>query len=218
MKTLILFPFIILFSITTTNAKDALNVMKVNAPNGGESWAAGSVHTITWVDVSTPLVATASIEYSTNGGSTWITIANNVPNVNGNVNNNYSWTLPSISSSSQCKVKVTIGIHSDISDNNFTITASAGTAITENSFYNTVHAFPNPANSIVTINGSELLKKADGYGIKIVNLQGQEVYSETKHEFSQPIDISSFADGLYFINIIDENKSVVVSLKQMVSR
>ena len=202
-------------------AQEVLNVMMVNTPNGSESWVAGSVHPITWNDVSTPLVSTATIEYSTNNGSTWNTIAGPVPNMNANVVNTYNWTLPYIATATQCKVRVRIGTHSDMSNNVFTITGSAGTSIAENFSYNSIQMYPNPASSVLTIKADYSQKTIDNLEIKIVNLQGQEVYTEKNFNFGQAIDISGISGisaGLYFINICDENKLVFTSSKVLIAK
>ena len=60
------------------------------APNGGEVWANGFAHTISWSTKGT--VANVKLEYSADGGSTWNTIAASSANTN-----QYSWT-PSVPS------------------------------------------------------------------------------------------------------------------------
>ncbi len=59
----------------------------VTAPNGTEQWVVGSVQNITWA--KTGSVSNAKIEYSTNSGGTWTTIAGLTPN-----NGTFAWTIP----------------------------------------------------------------------------------------------------------------------------
>jgi len=63
----------------------------VSSPNGGESWAAGSVHNITWMATGT--IANVKLEYSTNGGTTWTTIVASTANTG-----TYAWTVPNAGS------------------------------------------------------------------------------------------------------------------------
>jgi hypothetical protein len=64
----------------------------VTAPNGGETWYAGTTQNITWLP-STYFSATVNLEYSLDSGSTWVTIANNQTN-----SGSYTWTLPNVNS------------------------------------------------------------------------------------------------------------------------
>ncbi len=70
----------------------------LTSPNGGETWDGGSTQTITWS--STGTIPTVRLTYSTNGGNTWETIHNSVPNTGS-----YSWTVPS-TASVNCKVRL----------------------------------------------------------------------------------------------------------------
>jgi hypothetical protein len=101
---------------------DALNAFNayaqsvtVGSPNGGEDWAAGSVHDITWTSVGTS--GTVRIEYSTNNGSSWTDVIASTPDDGA-----YSWTIPDAPSNS-CLVRVTDtdGSPADQSDAVFTI-------------------------------------------------------------------------------------------------
>ena len=95
----------------------------VAAPNGGESWAAGESHDITWTSASAG--ANVDIDYSTNNGSSWTSIATGTAN-----DGTYSWAVAN-SPSTTCLVRVrdTDGSPSDQSDAVFTITAPAGETV-----------------------------------------------------------------------------------------
>ena len=66
----------------------------VTAPNGGETWYAGEVRNITWTP-ATFFSSTVNLEYSLDGGSTWVSIATGQTN-----NGTYAWTLPNVNSAS----------------------------------------------------------------------------------------------------------------------
>jgi hypothetical protein len=96
----------------------------VTSPNGGESWTGGSNKKITWT--STGSVGNVKIEYSTDNGSGWITVASSTAN-----DGVYWWTLPSVSSTA-CLVRVSEsgGSTSDTSDSTFSIVSVAPASIT----------------------------------------------------------------------------------------
>jgi hypothetical protein len=60
----------------------------VTSPNGGEKWCVGSGHNITWTSTALDSV---KIEYSTDGGSGWITVVDQYQAAAGS----YPWTVPS---------------------------------------------------------------------------------------------------------------------------
>ena len=88
----------------------------VVAPNGNETWTAGSSEIIKWTSTS---VENVKIEYTTNNGATWVLIAANAPSTG-----TYNWNVIPNISSLQCKIRISdsaAGIASDSSDDNFTI-------------------------------------------------------------------------------------------------
>ncbi len=78
------------------------------------------------------------------------------------------------------------------------------TGITENNEASDFSIYPNPCNGIFTIEGKE-----NDYTIFITDILGQKIYqSEIKNNKAE-IDLSRQPKGLYFMQITDENKSVV---------
>lgn len=87
----------------------------VSTPNGGESWDAGTNHSVSWLGQG--YTGYASVYYSTDSGSTWNNIAV------GGFGSPVNWTVPNVNSHN-CLVKVVDYQNSnlgDISDAVFTI-------------------------------------------------------------------------------------------------
>ena len=104
-----------------TNAFAA--TITVTSPNGGESWAKGSTHLITWT--STGITNTANVNIKLYKGGVFNRSIITTPNTG-----TYAWTLPNISDLSvgaNYKVRIATAYGSnvnasDYSNNNFTIT------------------------------------------------------------------------------------------------
>ena len=93
----------------------------VTAPNGGESWAGGSVQNVTWTSTG---VTNVKLEYTLNG-STWSTITASTAASAGS----YAWTVPGTASTT-AKVRVSDAAVSTISDESnaaFAVTVPSGT-------------------------------------------------------------------------------------------
>jgi hypothetical protein len=90
----------------------------VTSPNGGESWMVGETYDITWISENFT-GADVKLEFSADGGYSWMTIIGSTPNDGA-----YLWTIPDTTSDS-CRVRVSDaedGDPYDISDSNFSIT------------------------------------------------------------------------------------------------
>lgn len=75
--------------------------LTLTSPNGAEQWVIGTAQNITWTSVGSISANNIKLEYSTDGGSTWNTIAT------GEVNDGtYSWTVANAVSGT-CKVRIT---------------------------------------------------------------------------------------------------------------
>jgi hypothetical protein len=108
--------------VTATDDSDAdfsitAPTITITSPNGGESWIVGTVHEVTWT-TSAGVGNLLTIQYSTDGGSTWTNIATNQAN-----DGSYMWSVAD-SESSQAQIKLfdqNRPATSDTSDANFTI-------------------------------------------------------------------------------------------------
>jgi hypothetical protein len=72
--------------------------IEVISPNGGEDWCVGDSHDITWL--SEKFTDDVKIQYSTNGGGSWIDIISSTEN-----DGVYSWTVPN-TPSTNCLVRI----------------------------------------------------------------------------------------------------------------
>lgn len=102
----------------------------VTSPNGGETWAGASTQNISWTSSG---VTQVDIAFSTDGGSSWTSIATNYPALS----TPYPWLVPGAGplGSTQCRVRVTSstnGLISDISNNNFSIPPSGMLVLSPN--------------------------------------------------------------------------------------
>jgi hypothetical protein len=92
----------------------------VTAPDGAETWWVGSVHDITWTATDNAGVASIDIDYSTNSGTSWSSVATGEAN-----DGTFAWTIPN-APTALALVRVTAhdvntNTGSDASDATFTI-------------------------------------------------------------------------------------------------
>ncbi len=67
--------------------QQAHRTLTITAPNGGESWPAGSSQTISWTWQGA--IDNVSLAFSTDNGATWTSISASIVN-----NGTYPWTVP----------------------------------------------------------------------------------------------------------------------------
>ncbi|MFA6980712.1 MAG: LamG-like jellyroll fold domain-containing protein [Ignavibacteriaceae bacterium] len=92
----------------------------ISLPNGGENWQVGSIQYLAWTN--TNMTGTVNIDYSTDNGTNWLSVAANLPSMYPT----YMWTIPNTPSTA-CKIKVYDPADQSIfdeSDAPFTITTS----------------------------------------------------------------------------------------------
>ncbi|HOP49712.1 MAG TPA: hypothetical protein PK887_03720 [Ignavibacteriales bacterium] len=82
-----------------------------NAPTQGVIWLSGTNKTIRWISSNLQYVR---LDYSTDGGNSWININSSVF-TNNNAETTYSWIVPSISATStNCYIKITDYYNSNV--------------------------------------------------------------------------------------------------------
>ncbi|HUI07183.1 MAG TPA: Ig-like domain-containing protein [Verrucomicrobiae bacterium] len=140
----------------------------VTSPNGGENWQVGSSHNIT--ATSSGSITSVEIDYSINGGSTWIYFTGYSP-LNNTIN--VPWTIPNAPSTT-CRVRVIIGYNggtvSDVSDGNFAISSPTDTtpptvSISTPTSGQTFTATP------ITISGTASDSGSPSTGVSLVQVQ-----------------------------------------------
>lgn len=113
-------------------------------PNGGERWKVGDSHKIQWNSVNVDKV---KIEYSTNSGSNWIIVKENVNADDSGID----WIVPE-TPSVYCLVKVSNQTDSEVFDES-------------DSLFEIYKIIP-PQLSLIQPNGGEQLKPENSYQIK----------------------------------------------------
>ena len=92
-------------------------------------------------------------------------------------------------------------INTTDSPNVYFTTECLGSTKIEDLTYDWLNIYPNPTNSLLTIETDQ----SDHYSIEISSLNGQLIYSTTMEGTSHQIDLSSFQKGVYFITIRSED-------------
>ncbi|MBN1232766.1 MAG: T9SS type A sorting domain-containing protein [Candidatus Coatesbacteria bacterium] len=178
--------------------------LNVTSPNGGERWAAGSSHDITWE--TTGNIPFVRLAYSTNGGLVWHAIAFNIDPKTCL----YSWQLPDVNSD-YCYVKIADDIdeyYNDRSDNYFTIystgfNAKNNTITLPSKIDLTVS--PNPVRKTAKI--SFFLPKTSSVDFCIYNMKGEKILVENPGIFQKGLNdfylrnLSIISDGIYLLHI-----------------
>lgn len=178
-----------------------LSNLQLTLPNGGEKWVIGSSQDIRW---ASSISSNIKIEYSTNNGSDWTTIADSLPSST----QAYSWVIPN-TLSTHCKVRITAldnsGL-SDVSDSTFTI--SQNTGVNDNSLVPLSNSlsqnYPNPFNPQTTISYS--VAKESNVVIRVYDILGKEVaklLNEDKKAgaYNIQFNASKLSSGMYFYTI-----------------
>ena len=132
-----------------TITDQTIQTIEVTAPNGGESWLAGTTQNITWNATGIPAV---DIEYTTDNGLSWTTVITGAPG-----SGSFEWTpIPDVNST-QCRVR--------IKDND------DGSPFDQSDAVFTIH--PVQDLSVITPNGGEVYVAGDPVEISW-NSQGVE--------------------------------------------
>lgn len=194
--------------VTYSTSKVTLNVINtgapflVTAPNTNITWVAGNQENVTWDVASTDVApigaANVDIFLSTDGGFTYpITLATGVPNTGSAV-----VTVPNnATTSARVMVRGAGNVFFDISNVNFTITASQGlgNVLTSES----VQVFPNPASGVVNLSlAGELRGQVTA---DLMDAQGRVVrHVEFVKEASghiEQISLDGLSAGNYLLNV-----------------
>ena len=189
------------FSVTS-GADTQAPVVAVTAPAGGQSWAIGSLQTITWTATDNTGVNAVDIAWSSDGGATFPNaIATGVPNTG-----TYNWTVTSLpTTTARVRVRAydsgsNVGSdssHTNVSFTGWTVAASAG-----------ANGTVSPAGTVGVGDGatpSYTIAPASGYEVADVLVNGVSVGAVTNYTFAaihaNQTLAASFALATYPLNV-----------------
>ena len=81
----------------------------------------------------------------------------------------------------------------------------SGVAVEEIETVESVNIFPNPVKDVLTVKGENMKQ------VVIYNALGQAVETINTNDSEVRVDVSSFNNGMYFINVIDNNGEMITS-------
>jgi hypothetical protein len=140
------------------------------------------------------------IEYTIDGGSNWLLIADNVPYNIGS----YSWTVPSELSSSLAMIKITSlydNVTFDTRDNYFYISVDQKITSARNLNISNISITPNPVNENTNVIFGELQYNKN---IEICDINGRVINEFSITSNSANIDFSYLPTGVYFMKVYSE--------------
>jgi len=96
-------------------------------------------------------------------------------------------------------------------DNEFSLVSTCPTIIIgiDEKNREIANIFPNPVNDILNIGLQDILRNAE---IRIQNLNGQKVFKSRIENQKTSIDVSSFANGIYFLTISNSEKTATMKM------
>jgi len=200
------------YAINTVTVNGTSGPLTVSYPDAtGIIWGISTPQTITWAvnGTNTAPVSCDSVRVliSYNGGTTYSVLIGSTPNDGSEL-----ITAPTLTSTiNTCRIKVESkgNIFFDVSNNNFTISTNVGlNAFSKNNPVG-LSVWPNPFNNEFNFAVGNLNSESTTE-VKVMDVLGKTVYQKNyihKTELNESIDLSGNANGVYFINVSNNNKS-----------
>mgnify|MGYP003348468878 CR=1 FL=1 len=188
----------------------AAPVVKVTSPNGGEVWAAGSLHAITWTASDNVGVDSVTVQVSTRGiGGPWTTVQSGAAN-----SGSLAWTVPAQSTDSLVARVLAydhaLNVGSDVSDSLARVPSST-TAVGPGgpAVLRLARPWPNPSAGPATVEfslparGRATLEVLDVEGRRVTALEGQfEAGSHVWTWDGRHHGSNESHAGLYFVRLV----------------
>ena len=163
----------------------------VTSPNGGETWATGSSHDVTWT-AGDKAVTSIDIDYSVDGGLAWLPVATGEAN-----DGSYAWSIPD-DPTTDALVRVTA--HDGAGNSSFDVSDSAFAIADEEDPSATVTS-PNGAETWATGSSHDVTWTAtDNIGVASIDID----YSVDGGLAWLPVATGEANDGSYAWSIPDD--------------
>ncbi len=203
----------------------APSTVSLASPNGGEIWIVGTIRHIQWSPTS---VSTLRLEYSTDAGTNWINISDNVASLSGS----YSWAIPA-TTTYQALVRVSDMSNfavNDVSDSLFAILVARSYSVYNGwnmvSLPLTIHKsrktvlFPSAISDAFSYQGGykleDILENGIGYWLKFdgdqdVIISGAECTVDTIIVTAGWNMIGSISDTISVSSVVTEPSGIIIS-------
>ncbi len=76
-------------------------------------------------------------------------------------------------------------------------------------YQNTIKIFPNPTNDVLNMDFGSNFATMNGYTLKIMNSLSQVVYTTPINAQTNSVNMSLWANGIYFVHLIDNSNNIV---------
>ncbi len=199
------------YAINTITVDGTSGPLTVSYPDAtGIIWGVNTPQTITWAVNGTNAAPVSCdsvrILISYNSGTTYSVLVGSTPNDGSEL-----ITSPTLTSSiNTCRIKVESkgNVFFDVSNNNFEISINVGLNAHSKSNPVALSVWPNPFNTQFNFAVGNLTSESITE-VKVVDVLGKTVYQKNyanRTELNESIDLSNNADGVYFINVTNNNK------------
>lgn len=200
------------YAINTVTVDGTSGPLAVSYPDAsGIIWGVNTPQTITWAVNGTNAAPVSCdsvrILISYNSGTTYSVLVGSTPNDGSEL-----ITAPTLTSSiNTCRIKVESkgNVFFDVSNNNFEISINVGLNAHSKSNPVALSVWPNPFNNQFNFAVGNLSSESITE-VKVVDVLGKIIYQKNynnKTELNESIDLSNNANGIYFINVTNNNKN-----------
>jgi hypothetical protein len=187
-------------------------------PYGNEFFWQNCIRDIQWVSaVPAGQSSTVTLELSAIGpDGPYNTIAENIPN-----NGSYQWLVP-MENSLNCYIRYTVMTANDttsaVTPAAFTISDGTAGSPDQSMEDDLIRVFPNPATGSLNIESISGNNNSTISSLRITDILGRTRFStEINLSFPVTLDLSGWAEGVYFIRIFSDDSSSS-TLKFIISR
>lgn len=180
----------------------------VQWPNGGEVIVSGTNTVLRWSGLD--LGPSVKIEFSINSGSTYTVITASA--ASSRYGGEYNWTVPNISASGNCLIRITDNTDNSIVDvSNKVFKISSVTPVIDITRSDIIKVYPNPTNGIMLLEPKKIPAGTTAT-ISFTDINGKQVFIK-KQQLNGGIvniaDISHFSPGIYILNVTYKNERLV---------
>jgi len=168
--------------------------VELDNPKGGETFVSGTTVTIQWHVTITHVTLNWDLLISTDGGSSWSYIQENIPPGQ----TSFQWLVPGLNTS-QTRISIiqdNEGQDYQDESNDFTIQSASSVEVLPESY---MYLFPNPVSDVLAVDLSNNLYWPAR--LEMFDATGNSIWKKSDVSKITYLPVSSYPSGLYFLRI-----------------